>query len=86
MGLIKLTPEEALVQQARIFVCEECETFSKSQRRCIKKLGGCGCFMDAKTRFMNLPFPICPKGKWPNMTKEQVIEFAHTMAVELETE
>lgn len=45
------------VYATRMSVCEGCEFFRKSDKRC----GQCGCFMDAKSRFINAS---CPVGKW----------------------
>ncbi|SEG14519.1 DUF6171 family protein [Marinobacterium lutimaris] len=77
MGMIKLTPEEALVQRARISLCEECDLTPR--RRC----PDCGCFMDLKTRIMGAK---CPRGEWVAMSKTEVIEFAYSTAVALETD
>ncbi|MEI6492088.1 MAG: DUF6171 family protein [Verrucomicrobiota bacterium] len=43
---------------ARIAICEACEFFTISDRRCSK----CGCWIDAKAGFRT---QICPVSKWP---------------------
>jgi hypothetical protein len=45
------------VSEKRLLICEECEHFVKRTTKCEK----CGCFMFAKTMFMNVE---CPIGKW----------------------
>ena len=58
------------VQQARIAICEGgCTTFDKNRRLCMKEKGGCGCFVDIKTKYAEIDFVTytetvkCPKGK-----------------------
>lgn len=45
------------VYTTRMSICEACEFFRKSDKRCSK----CGCFMEAKTRFKRT---FCPIHKW----------------------
>ena len=45
------------VSDKRMAICKECEHFNATLRKC----GKCGCFMDAKTLFMDSE---CPIGKW----------------------
>lgn len=56
---------EALVSDderaGRIAVCEGCEFFITTDRRCSK----CGCWMDAKAGFRTQQ---CPEEKWPALT------------------
>lgn len=58
------------IQQARIAICEGCPTFDKAKRLCQKSKGGCGCFVDIKTKYLEIDFVTykeqvkCPKGKW----------------------
>lgn len=49
------------VSEKRLKICAECEHFIQRTSKCEK----CGCFMLAKTLFMNVK---CPIGKW---TKEE---------------
>ena len=58
------------IQQARIAICEGCPTFDKNRRLCQKEYGGCGCFVDIKTKYLEIDFVTyteivkCPKNKW----------------------
>lgn len=45
------------VSDKRLVICKQCEHFDSTFRKCLK----CGCFMDAKTLFMDSE---CPVGKW----------------------
>lgn len=42
---------------SRMDICKTCEFFRQTDSRCSK----CGCFMEAKTRFVKT---TCPIGKW----------------------
>ena len=65
------TEVEPEIQQARIAICEGCKPqFDKNRRLCQKEYGGCGCFVDIKTKYLEIDFVTytetvkCPKGKW----------------------
>lgn len=45
------------IYNTRMTICEGCEFFRKSDKRCAQ----CGCFMEAKTRFKKT---YCPIHKW----------------------
>jgi|GEM_PF-1086684 len=45
----------------RIAICEGCDYFAATDRRCSK----CGCWVDAKAGFRTQG---CPEGKWPALT------------------
>ena len=51
-------PVDAVAKSARLAICEACEFFIASDRRCQK----CGCWMELKAGFRTA---ICPDGKWP---------------------
>lgn len=54
-------PISAEEKAARIAICEECEFFIASDRRCAK----CGCWVEAKAAFRTQQ---CPENKWPPLT------------------
>jgi len=65
------TEVEPEIQQARIAICEGCKPqFDKNRRLCQKEYGGCGCFVDIKTKYLEIDFVTytetvkCPQGKW----------------------
>ncbi|SEG20241.1 hypothetical protein [Marinobacterium lutimaris] len=81
MSLIKLTPEESLIQQARLKVCQtnECKKYVKFTMTCKPWPIGCGCFLPAKTRIMGAK---CPDDYWVAMSEHEVVDSAYTNAVE----
>ena len=61
-NLVFTKPEiEALAIERKV-ICDGCEVskFGKSMR-CLRSLGGCGCFIKAKIR---VPDEECPINKW----------------------
>ena len=54
-GKIKFS--EKTLAEERIKVCASCEHFKKIARQC----GQCGCFVDAKVKFLHSG---CPINKW----------------------
>lgn len=55
------------ISEKRLEICNTCEEFDKTFRKCRK----CGCFMDAKTLFMDAE---CPLGKWKHMAHNPLVE------------
>lgn len=53
----KIQFSEKTLAEERIIVCERCEHFKKISRQC----GQCGCFVDAKVKFLHSG---CPINKW----------------------
>ena len=54
-------PISEVEKAGRITVCEGCEFFVTTDRRCSK----CGCWIDAKAGFRT---QRCPENKWPALT------------------
>lgn len=57
-------------ERNRIEICNNCEVFNDELRLCDVEKGGCGCFVDIKTKYLEIDFANfketvkCPLGKW----------------------
>ena len=57
-------------ERNRMKICNNCEVFNTETRLCDSARGGCGCFVDIKTKYLEIDFANfketvkCPLGKW----------------------
>jgi hypothetical protein len=55
--LVTIWTKRKKISEERLEICKTCEKYEHRTSRCDK----CGCFMKAKTLFMDVE---CPLGKW----------------------
>ena len=50
-----------ILAKSRMEICHKCDTYEVAHDLCDETKGGCGCFIEAKSRCVECE---CPKNKW----------------------
>lgn len=76
-------PIKELVVNARIHICENCELFRPTLRRCALPPKGCGCLIDTLGKFgkAHMLGQSCPHKKWEKVTLDDLVTL-HNQIVE----
>ena len=67
--VVGVKADEATAKK-RMELCVNCPTFDIESRTCDANKGGCGCFVDIKTKYLEIDLQFhketvkCPLGKW----------------------
>ena len=71
-----LIPIKEIVVKTRISICESCELFRPTIRRCALPPKGCGCLIDTfgKIGKAHMLGQSCPHKKWERVSTEDLIE------------